>query len=139
MAIADILKKIFGSKSDRDMKAIRPVLDKILAIYPNIDQLSNDELRARSQALREKIAAVEKPFEDRIAEIKLEMEKDIPVEQKEALATESDKLVKEEDEAIEVILNELLPEAFAIVKSTARRFAQNETVTVTASEYRFRK
>ena len=135
MAIADILKKIFGSKSDRDMKAIRPVLDKSLAIYPNIDQLSNDELRARSQALREKIAAVEKPFEDRIAEIKLEMEKDIPVEQKEALATESDKLVKEEDEAIEVILNELLPEAFAIVKSTARRFAQNETVTVTASEF----
>ena len=70
MAIADILKKIFGSKSDRDMKAIRPVLDQILAIYPDIDKLSNDELRAHSQALKDKIAAVEKPFEDRIAERK---------------------------------------------------------------------
>ncbi|MBQ7710199.1 MAG: preprotein translocase subunit SecA, partial [Bacteroidales bacterium] len=135
MAIADILKSIFGSKSDRDMKAIRPVLDRILAIYPEIDALSNDELRARTEALKAKIAAVEKPFEDRIAEIRLEMEKDIPVEQKEALATESDKLVKEEDDAIEVILNELLPEAFAIVKSTARRFAQNESVEVTATEF----
>ncbi len=135
MAIADILKKIFGSKSDRDMKAIRPVLDQILAIYPEIDKLSNDELRAHSQALKDKIAAVEKPFEDRIAEIKLEMEKDIPVEEKEALATESDKLVKDEDTAIEDILNQLLPEAFAIVKSTARRLAQNESVEVTASEF----
>ena len=78
---------------------------------------------------------MEKPFEDRIAEIKLEMEKDIPVEEKEALATESDKLVKDEDTAIEEILNQLLPEAFAIVKSTARRLAQNESVEVTASEF----
>ena len=79
MAIADILKTIFGSKSDRDMKAIRPVLDQILKIYPEVDALSNDELRARSEALKAQIAAVEKPFEDRIAEIKLELEKDIPV------------------------------------------------------------
>ena len=70
MAIADILKKIFGSKSDRDMKAIKPVLDQILAVYPDIDKLSNDELRARSTALRARIADVEKPFEDRIAEIR---------------------------------------------------------------------
>ena len=135
MAIADILKKLFGSKSDRDMKAIRPVLDKILKVYPDIDKLSNDELRARSRALREKIFAVEKPFEDRIAEIKLELEKDIPVAQKESLASESDRLVKEEDEAIELTLNEILPEAFAIVKSTARRFAQLETVEVAATEF----
>ena len=125
MAIADILKKVFGSKSDRDMKAIRPILDKVLAAYPEIDALSNDELRARCTALRQQIADVEKPFEDRIAEIKLELEKDIPVEQKVELATESDKLLKEEDDAIEEILNELLPQAFAIVKSTARRFAES--------------
>ena len=135
MAIADVLKKIFGSKSDRDMKAIRPVLDQILKVYPDIDKLSNDELRAHSRALREKILAVEKPFEDRIAEIKLELDKDIPVEQKDALASESDRLVKEEDDAIEVTLNELLPEAFAIVKSTARRFAGQETVEVTATDF----
>ena len=135
MAIADILKKVFGSKSDRDMKAIRPILDKVLAAYPEIDALSNDELRARCMALRQQIADVEKPFEDRIAEIKLELEKDIPVEQKVELATESDKLLKEEDDAIEEILNELLPQAFAIVKSTARRFAESESVVVTASDF----
>ncbi len=135
MAIADILKSIFGSKTDRDMKAIQPVLDQILKIYPDIDRLSNDELRARSQALKEQIAAVEKPFEDRIAEIKLELEKDIPVSQKETLAGESDKLVKDEDEAIEVVLNQILPEAFAIMKSTARRFAQSESVEVTATDF----
>ena len=135
MAVADILKKIFGSKSERDMKAVKPVLDKILAVYPEIDKLSNDDLRARTESLKAKIAAVEKPFEDRIAEIKAQLEQDLPVSQKEALATESDKLVKDEDEAIEVVLNEVLPEAFAIVKSTARRFAQNETVEVTASEF----
>ena len=135
MAIANILKKIFGSKSDRDMKAIRPLLDKILAVYPEIDRLSHDELRARSAAIRASVAAVEKPFEDRIAEIKAELEQDIPVSRKEALATESDKLVKDEDEAIEKALEEALPEAFAIVKSTARRFAQSETVEVTASDF----
>ena len=135
MAIANILKTIFGTKSDRDMKAIRPVLDQILKIYPDIDRLSNDELRAHSAAIRARIAEVEKPFEDRIAQIKLELDQDIPVSEKENLATESDKLVKEEDEAIEKILEEVLPEAFAIVKSTARRFAQSESVEVTASEF----
>ena len=117
------------------MRAIKPYLDKVLAAYPEIDALSADGLRERSAALRAKIFEVEKPFEDRITEIKARIEEDIPIEEKEALATESDKLVKEEDEAIEVILNELLPEAFAIMKSTARRFAQNETVIVTASEF----
>ena len=117
------------------MKAIKPYLAKVLAAYPEIDALSADGLRERSAALRAKIFEVEKPFEDRIAEIKARIEEDIPIEEKEALATESDRLVKEEDEAIEVILNELLPEAFAIMKSTARRFAQNETVEVTATEF----
>ena len=135
MALADILKKIFGSKSDRDMKQIRPILDKILAAYPEIDALSNDALRERSAAIRQKIADVEKPFEDRIAEIKATLEQDIPISQKEALATESDKLVKDEDEAIEAVLNEVLPEAFAIMKSTARRFAQNPVIEVTASAF----
>ena len=135
MALADILKKVFGSKSDRDMKQVKPMLDKVLAAYPGIDALSDDELRARSAALRAKILAVEKPFEDRIAEIKAELEKDIPVSEKEALATESDKLVKDEDDAIEKCLDEILPEAFAIMKSTARRFAQNETITVTATDF----
>ncbi len=135
MALADVIKKIFGSKADRDMKAVKPILDKVLAAYPEIDKLSNDGLRAKSEELKKRIREVEAPFETRIAEIKDELAKDIPVSEKEALATESDKLVKDEDEAIEKILNEILPEAFSIMKSTARRFAQNETITVSATDF----
>ena len=135
MALADILRKIFGSKSDRDMKAVKPILDKVLAAYPAIDALSNDDLRAKSAELRARVMAVEEPFEARIAEIKAELEKEIPVSEKEALATESDKLVKEEDDAIERVLEEILPEAFSIVKSTARRFAASEFIEVTASDF----
>ena len=135
MALSDLLKKIFGSKSDRDMKQIKPILDKVLAAYDEIDKLSNDELRARTDEVRKRILEVEKPFEDRIEEIRAELDKDIPVEQKEDLASESDKLVKDEDEAIEKVLNEVLPEAFAIMKSTARRFKENPEVVVTATAF----
>lgn len=117
------------------MKELRPILDKVLAAYPQIDALSNDELRARSAALKEKIAQIEKPFEERIAAIKEELDSDIPVKRKEELATESDKLVKEEDEKIEEVLMEILPEAFSIMKSTARRFKENAEITVTASDF----
>ena len=135
MSLASFIGKIFGSKSERDFKAVKPTLDKILAVYPEIDALSDDDIRARSAALRERLREVEKPFEDRIAEIKLELDKDIPVSEKERLASESDKLVKDEDEAIEKALDEILPEAFAIVKSTARRFKENPTITVTATQF----
>ena len=135
MSFASVIGKIFGSKSERDYKAVKPVLDKILAVYPKIDALSDDDIRARSAALRERLKEVEKPFEDRIAEIRLELDKDIPIAEKESLAGESDKLVKEEDEAIEKALDEILPEAFAIVKSTARRFKEHETITVTATQF----
>ncbi len=135
MALVDIIKKVFGSKSERDMKQVKPVLEKVLAAYKDIDKLSNDELRARTEELKKKIRAREEPFEKRIAEIKEHLESDIPVSEKEKLATESDKLVKEEDEEIEKVLNEILPEAFAIMKSTARRFAQNPVVEVTANDF----
>ena len=135
MAVSGILRKLFGSKSDRDMKLVRPVLDKVLAAYPSIDALSDDELRARSEALRAKLRECEAPFEKRIDEIKVKLEEDIPVSEKEALATESDKLVKEEDEEIEKTLEEILPEAFAIMKSTARRFKENETIEVNATQF----
>ena len=134
MALVDIIKKVFGTKSDRDMKQVKPILDKVLAAYESIDKLSNDELRAKTEELKKKLRDGEAPFEKRIAEIKEELEKDIPVSQKESLATESDKLVKDEDAEIEKLLNEILPEAFAIMKSTARRFAQNPVVEVTASD-----
>ena len=135
MALVDIIKKVFGTKSERDMKQVKPILDKVLAAYESIDKLSNDELRAKTEELKKKLRDGEAPFEKRIAEIKGELEKDIPVSQKESLATESDKLVKDEDAEIEKLLNEILPEAFAIMKSTARRFAQNPVVEVTASDF----
>ena len=135
MAFASIIGKLFGTKADRDMKQVKPILDKILAGYDSIDSLSNDELRARSAALRDKLREVEAPFEARIEEIRQALEGDLPVSEKEKLATESDKLVKDEDEAIEKCLDEILPEAFAIMKSTARRFAQNEFIEVTATQF----
>ena len=135
MAIASILKKVFGSKADRDLKQIRPVLNKVLEAYGPIDNLSNDELRAKTEELKARLRECEAPFEKRIAEIKAKLDEDIPVHEKENLATESDKLVKDEDAEIEKVLEEILPEAFAIMKSTARRFKENATIEVTADDF----
>ena len=135
MAIASILKKVFGSKADRDLKQIRPVLNKVLEAYGPIDKLTNDELRAKTEELKARLRECEAPFEKRIAEIKAKLDEDIPVHEKENLATESDKLVKDEDAEIEKVLEEILPEAFAIMKSTARRFKENATIEVTANDF----
>ena len=135
MGLAEIFKKLFGTKADRDMKAIRPILDKVLAAYAEIDALSDDQLRAKTLELKAFVADKIADDEKRIAEIKLELEGDIDIDQKEKLATESDKLTKKIDEDIEAALNEILPQAFAIVKSTARRFAQNSEIVVEATEF----
>ena len=135
MSFTDVFKKIFGTKADRDMKALRPTLDKVLEAYKSIDQLSDDELRARCQELKDRIREAIAADEARVAEIKAELEKDIPVTQKEAPATEQDKLVKKIDEAIEKVLDEILPDAFAIMKSTARRFKENPEIRVKATDF----
>ena len=138
MSLADIFKKIFGSKADRDMKAIRPTLEKVLQAYQIIDPLSDDELRDRCQALKVKIQAAIAEDEARIAQIKEELEKEtqtIKLSQKESLATEADKLAKKVDETIEKVLDEILPEAFAIMKSTARRFKENPVIKVKATDF----
>ena len=135
MSFTDVFKKIFGTKADRDMKAIRPMLDKVLVAYEAVDKLSDDELREKCQALKDLIQARIADDEARIAAIKDELEKDIPLSQKEALATESDKLVKKVDEKIEEALDQILPDAFAIMKSTARRFKENETIRVKATDF----
>ena len=134
MSFSSLIRKIFGSKAERDIRQIRPILDRVLVEYESIDRLSNDELRAKTEALKGLIRERVKAFEVRIEEIRAELEMDIPVSRKEELATEADKLVKDEDEAIEAVLNEILPQVFAIMKSTARRFAQNEEIEVTANE-----
>ena len=135
MSFTDVFKKIFGTKADRDMKALKPTLDKVLEAYKIIDVLSDDELRARCQGLKDRIREAIAADEARVAEIKVELEKDIPVNQKETLATEQDKLVKKIDEVIEKVLDEILPEAFAIMKSTARRFKENPVIKVTATDF----
>ncbi len=135
MSFTDVFKKVFGTKADRDMKAIKPTLNKVLEAYKDIDRLSDDELRERCQGLKDRIQAVIADDESRIAAIREELEKDIPLNQKEALATEQDKLVKTVDEKIEKVLDEILPDAFAIVKSTARRFKENEVIKVKATQF----
>ena len=135
MGFTDLFKKVFGTKAERDLKQLKPMLNKVLAAYETIDKLSDDELRERCEALKAKIQAAIAADEKRIAEIKAELEKDIPLDQKEKLATESDKLVKKVDEIIEGVLEEILPEAFAIMKSTARRFKENPVIKVKATQF----
>ena len=135
MGFTDLFKKIFGTKAERDLKPLRPMLDKVLAAYETIDKLDNDQLRAKCDELKAKIQEAIAADEKRIAEIKLEIETDIPLDRKEKLATESDKLVKKVDETIETVLNEILPEAFAIMKSTARRFKENDVIRVKATQF----
>ena len=130
MNFLEIITKLFGNKAQKDMRAIQPIVDQIKAEYEKIDQLSNDELRAHSWALMDKLQAAVADKKKRIAELKASIE-GTEIEQREKIYNEVDKLEKEIKEQYEKVLNEILPEAYAIVKSTARRFAQNETVEVT--------
>ena len=110
--------------------------DEVAYFSLNRDKLSNDELRAKSEELKQIIASRIEKDEQRVEEIRLILEdNDVPINKKEALATESDKLVKKIDETIETVLNEILPTAFAIVKSTARRFKENQVLEVTATDF----
>ncbi len=133
--ITSLLKKFFGTKADRDLKEIQPFVDKIREVFPGIDKLSNDELREESNKLKRLIAERISEDETRKKEIRAKLEDvKIDVSEKEALATEVDKLSKKIDEKIEEVLLEVLPAAFAIMKSTARRFKENKVIEVTASE-----
>ena len=135
MSFTDVFKKIFGTKADRDMKQLRPMLNKVLEAYGNIDKLSDDQLREKCTELKKRIQDAIAADESRIAGIKEELETDIPLNRKEELATESDKLVKKVDQTIEDVLEEILPEAFAIMKSTARRFKENPVIRVKATQF----
>ena len=125
--------KLFGNKAQKDMKAIQPIVDQIKAQYEVIDALSNDELRAHSWALMDKLKAAVADKKSQIANLKSQIET-TPIEKREKIYNEVDKLEKEIKDKYEEVLNEILPEAYAIVKSTARRFAESETVEVTATE-----
>lgn len=131
-----IFKKIFGSKEERDMKQIRPILEKVLNEYERVDKLSNDELRSESKRLKVLIQDRIKEDQNRINDLKQKLEgSDISASEKESIADEVDKLVKKVNAEIEDVLLEILPVAFSIMKSTARRFKENQIVEVTANDF----
>ncbi|MBP5210746.1 MAG: preprotein translocase subunit SecA, partial [Bacteroidales bacterium] len=134
--MANLLKSLFGSKAERDVKEITPIINKIKAEYARIDALSDDDLRAETDKLREFLHSRTDSLESEAASIREKLtDVEIAVKEKEKLATRLDEIEKQIDETIEKSLNEILPPAFAIMKSTARRFTQNATITVTATEY----
>ncbi len=131
-----LLKKILGSKEERDMKQIKPILDKILAIYPQIDALSHDQLREASQKIKQRIADYVQKERDEKRELRTKLEDmNISPEEKEEIASKVDKLAKKIDTMLEEVLMEVLPEAFAIMKSTARRFKENSRIVVKAMDW----
>ncbi len=133
MNFIQLITKLFGNKSQKDMRAIMPYVEKIKAAYADIDTLSNDDLRARSAALMAKISAFVADKKQRIADLRASIEP-LEIDKREKVYAEIDKLEKEIKDDYQTVLNEVLPEAFAIVKSTARRFAESETIVVTATE-----
>ena len=134
--VSGLIKLFFGTKSEKDRKLIQPYVDKIKAIYPSIEQLTNDELRARSLALRNSVAEYISGEEKQIEELKAQLEDlDTSLNDKESISRRIDDLTEEIDRKIEEKLEEILPEAFAIVKDTARRFKENEEIVVTATDF----
>lgn len=134
--VSNIIKLIFGSKTDKDRKQIEPYVQKIKDIYPSIERLTNDELREHSAALMKQIADFIAADEAHIAEQKIKLEAaETTLSEKEKISKDIEQTTKRIDDKIEQKLDEILPEAFAIMKDTARRFTQNETVVVTANDF----
>lgn len=133
MGLNDFLKKLFGNKSQRDLKEIQPWVEKIKAAYPAVEHLSHDELRARTQSIMQMLQDAVAADRARIKELKDSVE-NLEIEKREKVWNEVDTLKKKILDTLEEKLSEVLPEVFAIVKSTAYRFANNETITVKASD-----
>ena len=129
-----ILKALFGDKSTRDMKLIQPYVDKVKATYPEIKALSNDELRAKTKEIQKYVQDAGKEQREKIAELRATIEA-TPIEDREAIFNQIDKLEKEALDNYEKALDEIMPVAFSIVKDTARRFSENEETIVTATDF----
>ena len=128
------LKSLFGDKSSRDMKLIQPIVEKVKAAYPEIQALSNDELRAKTKEIQKYVQESANEQKDKIKELKAQIE-DLPIDKREDIFNEIDKLEKEVLNIYEEVLNDVLPIVFSIVKDTARRFAENEETIVTATDF----
>ena len=134
MGFNEFIGKLFGNKATRDMKEIKPWVDKVKAIYPEISKLSNDELRARTEELKRYIKASAEEEQKKIEELKATVEA-TDIEKREPIFAQIDKLEKEVLDKYEKALDEVHPQAFAIVKDTARRFTENEEIVVTATDF----
>ena len=134
MGLNSFLKSLFGDKSSRDMKLIQPIVEKVKKAYPEIEALDNDQLRAKTKEIQAYVQNSAKEQNEKIAELKAKIE-DTPIDEREAIFNEIDKLDKLALDNMEEALTEVLPVAFSIVKETARRFAQNEEVVVNATDF----
>ena len=135
--MANFLSKLFGTKSDRDLKEVKPFLDATLKVYPEIQKLSNDQLRAKTVEFKERIRKEVETEENELATLRqrIEEEYDMPINEKEEIYKRIDKLEKDSYDKTQKVLNDILPEAFSVVKETARRFAENAEVVVTATDH----
>ena len=120
-----ILKSLFGDKSSRDMKLIQPLVEQVKAVYPEVQKLDNDALRQRTKTLQQQVQNSANEQKKRIEELKATIE-NTPIDERADIFAQIDKIEKEVLEIYEGALNEVMPEVFAIVKETARRFAENE-------------
>ena len=134
MNFTKILKSLFGDKSTRDMKLIQPFVEKVKAVSPEIEKLDNDALRARTQEIRKRIQESANDKRKQIDELKATIE-DTPIDERADIFAQIDKIEKEILDIFEEKLNEAMPEVFAIVKETAKRFATNEETVVTATDF----
>ena len=134
MNFTKILKSLFGDKSTRDMKLIQPFVEKVKSVSPNIENLDNDALRARTQEIRKHIQESVTEQRAQIDQLKAKIE-DTPIDERADIFAQIDKIEKEILDIFEEKLNEVMPEVFAIVKETAKRFATNEETVVTATDF----
>ena len=134
LGINEFLTKLFGNKSQRDLKEITPWVDKVKAVYPSIQALSNDELRARVDVIKQRIQDAVADEKAKVNELRGSIETK-ELEEREAIWAEVDKIEKTITEKMEVVLDQSLPEVFAIMKDTARRFKENPEVVVTATPF----
>ncbi|MBK5194493.1 MAG: preprotein translocase subunit SecA [Proteiniphilum sp.] len=134
MGLNDIISKIFGSKAQRDLNEVNPFVKRIKEAYVGIEQLSNDELRNKTKELEKRIQDYVAEERSSIESLKAGMEQ-IDLDEREAIWNQVDKLEKEITEKYDEVLDEVLPEAFSIMKDTARRFTENSEIVVTATDF----
>ena len=136
-SVTKTLKKLFGDKSEKDVKAAQPLVDKTKGFYEQFDSLTHDELRAKTSELKAKIKAATNDLEEEKAALQKKVDDDpeMEIEKKEEFFKQIDEIVAKTDDKIEEILLEILPEAFAVVKQTANRFKENERIEVTATDF----